>query len=222
MASPSDHAASLNAARADKSFFGHPRGLATLFFTEMWERFSYYGMRAILIFYLTASVAKGGLGFADSKAGAVYGLYTAMVYLMCLGGGWVADRIIGQRRAVLIGGILIACGEFCLVAPALTAVLPGAGAAGLRHRPAEGQRQHHRRAVVRAGRSAARFGLFHLLHGDQYRRVDFAADLRLGRRAHQLAPRLRRGRTGHARGARPIPAYQPASGLGGPASGLHR
>ena len=117
MASPSDHADSLNAARADTSFFGHPRGLATLFFTEMWERFSYYGMRAILIFYLTASVAKGGLGFADSKAGAVYGLYTAMVYLMCLGGGWIADRITGQRRAVLIGGILIACGEFCLVAP---------------------------------------------------------------------------------------------------------
>ena len=120
MGSPSDHAASLNAVRADKSFFGHPRGLATLFFTEMWERFSYYGMRAILIFYLTASVAKGGLGFADSKAGAVYGLYTAMVYLMCLSGGWVADRLIGARRAVLIGGILIACGEFCLVSPALT------------------------------------------------------------------------------------------------------
>ena len=118
MASPSDHAASLNAARADTSFFGHPRGLATLFFTEMWERFSYYGMRAILIFYLTASVARGGLGFTDSKAGAVYGLYTAMVYLMCLGGGWIADRITGQRRAVLIGGIFIACGEFCLVVPA--------------------------------------------------------------------------------------------------------
>jgi POT family proton-dependent oligopeptide transporter len=125
MASSSDHAASLNAARADKSFFGHPRGLATLFFTEMWERFSYYGMRAILIFYLTASVAKGGLGFADSKAGAVYGLYTAMVYLMCLGGGWIADRLIGPRRAVLLGGILIACGEFCLVAPSLAAFYLG-------------------------------------------------------------------------------------------------
>jgi POT family proton-dependent oligopeptide transporter len=125
MGSPSDHAASLNAVRADKSFFGHPRGLATLFFTEMWERFSYYGMRAILIFYLTASVAKGGLGFADSKAGAVYGLYTAMVYLMCLSGGWIADRLIGARRAVLIGGILIAGGEFCLVAPTLTAFYVG-------------------------------------------------------------------------------------------------
>src|SRR5213595_3001580 len=99
---------------SDRSFFGHPRGLATLFFTEMWERFSYYGMRAILILFMTSSIARGGLGYADDKAGAVYGLYTAMVYLMCLGGGWIADRITGQRRAVLIGGILIAAGEFCL------------------------------------------------------------------------------------------------------------
>jgi POT family proton-dependent oligopeptide transporter len=115
----------LSAARADTSFFGHPRGLATLFFTEMWERFSYYGMRAILIYYLTATIAKGGLGFTDSKAGAVYGLYTGMVYLMCLGGGWIADRITGQRRAVLIGGILIACGEFCLVVPSEAAFYLG-------------------------------------------------------------------------------------------------
>ena len=109
---------SLDATRADRSFFGHPRGLATLFFTEMWERFSYYGMRALLIFYMTHKIGDGGLGFRDSKAGAVYGLYTSMVYLLCLGGGWVADRITGQRRAVLIGGVFIACGEFCLVVPA--------------------------------------------------------------------------------------------------------
>jgi POT family proton-dependent oligopeptide transporter len=83
----------------------------------MWERFSYYGMRAILILFLTDKVAHGGLGFNDSKAGSIYGLYTAMVYLLCLGGGWVADRITGQRRAVLIGGISIALGEFCLVVP---------------------------------------------------------------------------------------------------------
>src|SRR5437016_6917034 len=102
---------------SDTSFFGHPRGLATLFFTEMWERFSYYGMRAILILFMTDKIVHGGLGYDDSKAGAVYGLYTAMVYLMCLGGGWVADRITGQRRAVLIGGVLIACGEFCLMVP---------------------------------------------------------------------------------------------------------
>src|SRR5215471_4885244 len=109
----------------DRSFFGHPRGLATLFFTELWERFSYYGMRAILILFMTSSIAKGGLGFADSKAGAVYGLYTAMVYLMCLAGGWVADLFIGQRRAVLYGGILIAAGEFCLFVPSIAFFYPG-------------------------------------------------------------------------------------------------
>ncbi len=108
---------SLDAARADTRFFGHPRGLAPLFFTEMWERFSYYGMRAILIYFMTSSIAKGGLGFGDSKAGSVYGLYTAMAYLMCLGGGWIADLFTGQRRAVMYGGILIAAGEFCLMVP---------------------------------------------------------------------------------------------------------
>src|SRR5579871_4546643 len=107
----------VSVARWDRSFFGHPRGLSTLFMTEMWERFSYYGMRALLILYLTAKVRDGGLGFTDAKAGAVYGLYTAMAYLMCLGGGWIADRIMGQRRAVLIGGILIAAGEFALMLP---------------------------------------------------------------------------------------------------------
>jgi proton-dependent oligopeptide transporter, POT family len=111
----------------DRSFFGHPRGLATLFFTEMWERFSYYGMRAILILFMTSSIAKGGLGYADSKAGAVYGLYTAMVYLMCLGGGWVADLFIGQRRAVLYGGVLIAVGEFALFMPSELSFFFGLG-----------------------------------------------------------------------------------------------
>src|SRR5690349_13363886 len=117
MAIRPDIGPSLEAARADRSFFGHPRGLATLFFTEMWERFSYYGMRALLILFMTASVERGGLGFPVTKAGAVYGLYTAMVYLLSLPGGWVADRIVGQRQAVLYGGILISAGQFCLVAP---------------------------------------------------------------------------------------------------------
>jgi POT family proton-dependent oligopeptide transporter len=95
-------------------FFGHPRGLATLFFTEFWERFSYYGMRALLILYMTAAVAQGGLGFDAARAGAIYGLYTAFVYLLALPGGWIADRLLGQRRSVLIGGIIIAAGHFCL------------------------------------------------------------------------------------------------------------
>jgi proton-dependent oligopeptide transporter, POT family len=119
------HDPALAAARADTSFFGHPRGLATLFFTEMWERFSYYGMRALLIYYMTHKIAEGGLGFRDSKAGAIYGLYTAMVYMLCLAGGWVADRITGQRRAVLIGGVFIAIGEFCLVVPSETSFYAG-------------------------------------------------------------------------------------------------
>src|SRR5262245_22222573 len=109
----------VNTPGEDTLFSGHPSGLTTLVFTEMWERFSYYGMRAILILFMTSTVARGGLGFGDEKAGAVYSLYTAMVYLLCLGGGWIADRITGQRRAVLIGGIFIACGEFSLMAPSL-------------------------------------------------------------------------------------------------------
>src|ERR1035441_10542530 len=98
MATRPDLDQSLEGVRADTSFFGHPRGLATLFFTEMGERFSYYGMRALLILFMTASVQSGGLGFPVAKAGAIYGLYTAMVYLLSLPGGWVADRITGQRQ----------------------------------------------------------------------------------------------------------------------------
>jgi proton-dependent oligopeptide transporter, POT family len=100
-------------------FFGHPRGLSTLFFTEMWERFSYYGMRAILILFMTTPAINGGLGFDVAAAGAVYGLYTALVYLACLPGGWIADRFIGQRRATLIGGIVIMCGHIALAVPTL-------------------------------------------------------------------------------------------------------
>jgi proton-dependent oligopeptide transporter, POT family len=101
----------------DRGFFGHPRGLSTLFFTEMWERFSYYGMRGFLILYMTAAVAVGGLGLNTATAAAVYGTYTSLVYLMSLPGGWIADRLLGQRRAVLCGGILIACGHFSLAVP---------------------------------------------------------------------------------------------------------
>jgi proton-dependent oligopeptide transporter, POT family len=103
----------------DHAFFGHPRGLSTLFFTEMWERFSYYGMRALLILFMTAPIAAGGLGFETSVAGAVYGLYTSMVYMTSLPGGWIADRLIGPRRAVLCGGILIACGHFSMAFPSV-------------------------------------------------------------------------------------------------------
>jgi proton-dependent oligopeptide transporter, POT family len=98
------------------TFFGHPRGLATLFFTEMWERFTYYGMRAVLVLFLVGAVSSGGFGIDDKTATAIYGLYTAGVYLAALPGGWIADRLIGARRAVLIGGGLIALGNALLAA----------------------------------------------------------------------------------------------------------
>jgi POT family proton-dependent oligopeptide transporter len=93
---------------------GHPRGLTTLFFTEMWERFSYYGMRALLILFMTVPVAQGGLAWDAKRAGAIYGLYTAGVYFTAIPGGWIADRLLGQRRAVLWGGVLIALGHYSL------------------------------------------------------------------------------------------------------------
>jgi POT family proton-dependent oligopeptide transporter len=104
-----------------QGFFGHPRGLATLFFTEMWERFSYYGMRALLILYMVAELGtdNSGLGWTDGRAGAVYGLYTGMVYLLALPGGWIADNLWGQRKAVFVGGCIIAAGHFSMAAPVL-------------------------------------------------------------------------------------------------------
>jgi POT family proton-dependent oligopeptide transporter len=98
------------------TFFGHPRGLATLFFTEMWERFTYYGMRAILVLFLVAAAADGGFGIDDKTATAIYGLYTAGAYLASLPGGWIADRLIGAQRAVLAGGLAIAFGNALLAA----------------------------------------------------------------------------------------------------------
>ncbi len=101
-------------------FKEHPKGLQVLFMTEMWERFSYYGMRAILVLFMTAAVMNGGLGFDSATATAIYGLYTFGVYAMALPGGWVADRIMGQRTAVTIGGILIAAGNYFLAVPGMT------------------------------------------------------------------------------------------------------
>lgn len=97
-------------------WLGHPRGLATLFFTEMWERFSYYGMRAILVLSMVAMVEgeNPGLGISKEVALAIYGLYTASVYLSGLPGGWIADRLIGQRNAVFWGGVIIAAGHFTM------------------------------------------------------------------------------------------------------------
>ena len=103
----------------DRGFFGHPRGLSTLFFTEMWERFSYYGMRAILILFMTAPVTVGGLGFDTAKAGPIYALYVSSVYLLSLPGGWIADRVLGLRRTVFVGGTIIMTGHICLALPSM-------------------------------------------------------------------------------------------------------
>ena len=108
-----------NAGSDAAQWFGHPRGLSTLFFTEMWERFSYYGMRALLVLFMTDLVASGGLGMTDVTATAIYGLYTFAVYAVALPGGWIADRLTGQRHAVLIGGVVIALGHLTLAIPTL-------------------------------------------------------------------------------------------------------
>ncbi|HAN70337.1 MAG TPA: MFS transporter [Actinobacteria bacterium] len=104
------------------TFFGHPWGLATLSATELWERFSFYGMRALLVLYLVAALetsdaSQSGLGFDAGDAAAVYGSYNALVYLTPLAGGWIADRLIGARRSVLVGGIIIALGHYSMAAP---------------------------------------------------------------------------------------------------------
>jgi POT family proton-dependent oligopeptide transporter len=111
----------------DRAFFGHPRGLATLFLVELWERFSYYGMRAFLVVFIATPVAKGGLGETKATAGIIYALYGALVYLMSLPGGWVADRLIGQQRAVLYGGYIIMAGHIVLAIPSHDTFYAGLG-----------------------------------------------------------------------------------------------
>ncbi len=109
-------------ASADRGFLGQPRGLVTLSMTEVWERFSFYGMRALLVIYLVAPVTNGtppgpGLGFATSDAVAIFGCYSSLVYLTPIAGGWVADRLLGPRRSVVLGGVIIAAGHFIMIIP---------------------------------------------------------------------------------------------------------
>ncbi len=103
--------------RMNTGFFGHPKGLQTLFFTEMWERMSYYGMRALLVLFMTATLQEDGLQLSTATAVAIYGLYTASVYFMGLPGGWIADRLIGGQKAIWYGGIVIMCGHIVLAIP---------------------------------------------------------------------------------------------------------
>nr|WP_109341060.1 peptide MFS transporter [Saliniradius amylolyticus] len=105
------------ATKKDTGFFGHPSGLSTLFFTEMWERMSYYGMRALLVLFMTASLQEEGLGFTVASAAAIYGLYTGAVYFLGLPGGWFADRLMGGQRTVWYGGVIIMMGHIVLAIP---------------------------------------------------------------------------------------------------------
>ena len=100
-----------------KTWFGHPSGLSTLLFTELWERFNYYGMRALLVLFMVDAVQNGGMGLDDKTASSIYGLYAAFVYMAALPGGWIADRLIGGQRAVWVGGLIIAAGHFTLAVP---------------------------------------------------------------------------------------------------------
>lgn len=109
----------------NKGLGGHPRGLTTLFFTELWERFSYYGMRAILVLYMVAPASQGGLGFDVPKAASIYGTYTMAVYILALPGGMIADKLTGARLAVLYGGIVIACGHFSMAFHSMTTFYAG-------------------------------------------------------------------------------------------------
>ena len=105
-----------NLNKTEKTFFGQPRGLLTLFQTEFWERFSYYGMRAILVYYLYAltTADNAGLGLPKAQAMAIVSIYGALVYLSTIVGGWIADRLLGASRTIFLGGVLITLGQGCL------------------------------------------------------------------------------------------------------------
>ncbi len=115
------HTAGVGAAPENERFT-HPSGLYILFFTEMWERFSYYGMRAILMLFMVAGADRGGMGLPDAEAGAIYGLYTSSVYLLSLPGGWLADNFFGQKKAIWFGGIIIMIGHIILAFPSGNAI----------------------------------------------------------------------------------------------------
>ena len=201
----------------DTRFFGHPRGLAVLFFTEMWERFGYYGMRALLILYLTAAVTDGGMGFAAGAAGSIYALFTSLVYLFGLPGGWIADHVIGQRRAVLAGAVLISAGYLSMAVPGNVAFFVGLGLVVL------GTGLLKTNISVIVGQLYAQnderrdAGLLHLLHGHQPRRPPRAAGVQLPRGEGRLAPRLRLRRRGHDPRADPLSRGRPGARRGRPA-----
>lgn len=121
--------------KGEETLFGHPKGLVVLFFTEMWERFSYYGMRGLFVLYLVANINEGGFGWTTVEALSLYGTYTMMVYLMSIPGGILADKFVGQKKAVMIGGFLLVVGHGIMAIPgqtyffvAITLIVLGVGA----------------------------------------------------------------------------------------------
>lgn len=124
---PSDPEADQPPPGDDHAFLGHPRGLATLSGLEVWERFSFLGMQAILVLYFADAVSNGGLGMDPATAASVSAAYGTMVYLVSVAGGWLADRILGSYRAVLWGGVLIACGHYAMAVPTAAMTWVGLG-----------------------------------------------------------------------------------------------
>ena len=190
-----------------QTWFGQPRGLTILFLTEMWEIFSYYGMRALLVYYMTKQLLIG-----QEKASVIYGAYAAFAYFTPIFGGLIADRWLGKRRAVIIGGSIMAAGHFMmtfepLFYPALATIALGNGLF-LPSLPSQIN------GLYRARRSAPRLGLQRLLRRHQYRRIPGAAGLRHAGGILRLALGFRRRRRRHAAGAgdlywrRPLSAGQ--------------
>ena len=180
-----------------RTFLGHPVGLYILFFTEMWERFSYYGMRALLILYMV-----NYFRWSQKDASTIYKMYTSLVYITPILGGYLADRYLGNRRAVIIGALLMAIGHFLMAFEEMPIFLrcapifdPGKRLLQTEHVDAGGP------ALCRQRRPARR-GLHHFLHGHQPRSFSGAACMRLvsGEHRRRLPFRLHHG--GHRHGGR--------------------
>ena len=174
----------------EKTWFGQPRGLTILFLTQMWEIFSYYGMRTLLVYYMTKQLL-----FAQEKSSLIYGTYTALAYFTPILGGAIADRWLGKRSSVIIGASVMAARSFHDGLRAAVLLRAGDDRAGQRPVPAEPAQPDQR--PVPGGRSAAWPRLQRLLRRHQRRRLPRAADLRNPRRALWLALRLRRRRRRH-------------------------
>ena len=152
---------------SQSNFFGHPIGLRTLFFTELWERMSYYGMRGLLVLYMTIGVVNNpGLDWSNVEANAIYGIYAGMVYFLALPGGWLADNLLGYQKAVLYGALIIMLGHFTLAIPFGRDFYLGSGFCCHWHWSAETQHLFNSRTALYRSRRAQRFRFHHFLHVD--------------------------------------------------------